>query len=361
MTAGSGNYTLSYLDPVSGIASTCSNHCVLSNDPAVTFQDFRILNTSMTSGIAIDIQSWYGVGGGLSSVKVFQSEIFAYAVNPDPTNACQSASTTPKIVQSGGNWTASADKTSPYLTHAVKSKSDTASILFYPTLVESGLYELLIYTPACLVSGCKDRTDIDITIAPSASVTANATMSQKYPGSIPIYTGYFDITSSFQPHIKFSLAKNATVISATEMVAFAIQLVKASTNSALSSILQFNQTQTNITMNNLAWGAFTDNVPYNSVVKTMQSMDNGDLFIGGNFTGTDKSNAKYSNIVQFVSSANQLKSLNGGLNGMVETMTTTASDIIVGGNFTGSNATPFNSVAKYNTKTASWSALDQVK
>lgn len=27
----------------------------------------------MTSGIAIDIKSWYGVSGGLASVKVFQS------------------------------------------------------------------------------------------------------------------------------------------------------------------------------------------------------------------------------------------------------------------------------------------------
>lgn len=242
------------MDPVTGIRNTCSNNCTLSNDPAVTYQDFRVLNTSMTSGIAIDIKSWYGVGGGLSSVKVFQSEIFTYAVNPDPSNICASNSSLPKVIQSGGTWTASSDKTSPYLSYKVKSKSDTAAVTFYPNIAEAGVYELLIYTPSCETAGCTDRTDIDITINTSASTKSNVTMSQKYPGSMSVYTGYFDLTSSFDPNIKFNIAKNATITSTSNLVAFAVQLVKYSTSDALSSILQYNTTQTNITMTNLAWG-----------------------------------------------------------------------------------------------------------
>lgn len=248
------------MDPVTGISSTCSDNCTLSNDPSVTYQDFRILDTFMTTGIAIDIKSWYGVGGGLSFVQVFQSEIFAYAVNPDPKNICTSNATLPKVVTSGGNWTQSSDTTSPYLSYPVKSTTDTSSVTFYPNIAESGIYEVLIYTPQCATTSCTERTDIDITFSMSTTNTANLTMSQKYPGSMSVYTGYFDLSQTFDPSIKFTLAQNASITSTSELVAFAVQLVKAATNDALSSVLQYNATQTNITMTTLAWGALSGTV-----------------------------------------------------------------------------------------------------
>lgn len=64
---------MAYLDPASNTTKTCTTNCVLSNDASVEYQDFRILNTTMTSGIAIDVKSWYGSSGGLASVSVFQS------------------------------------------------------------------------------------------------------------------------------------------------------------------------------------------------------------------------------------------------------------------------------------------------
>jgi hypothetical protein len=57
----------------------------------------------------------------------------------------------------------------------------------------------------------------------------------------------------------------------------------------------------------------------------MQLSSSGDIYIGGNFTGTDKTNVNYSNIVQYDSSVNQLKSLSsGGLNGPVHSIVTTS-------------------------------------
>lgn len=66
-------FQMAYLDPASNTTKTCTTNCVLSNDASVEYQDFRILNTTMTSGIAIDVKSWYGSSGGLASVSVFQS------------------------------------------------------------------------------------------------------------------------------------------------------------------------------------------------------------------------------------------------------------------------------------------------
>jgi hypothetical protein len=44
--------------------------CILSND---TFQDFTVLNPITVSGIRININTWYGKGGGLSYVQIYQS------------------------------------------------------------------------------------------------------------------------------------------------------------------------------------------------------------------------------------------------------------------------------------------------
>lgn len=66
-------FEFTYLDPETSAIKTCSAHCTLSNNPNVTYQDFRFVNSRLSGGIAIDIHSWYGRSGGLSSVKVFQS------------------------------------------------------------------------------------------------------------------------------------------------------------------------------------------------------------------------------------------------------------------------------------------------
>lgn len=243
------------------MAVTCINNCTLSNDPSVTYQDFRILDTFMTTGIAIDIKSWYGVGGGLSFVQVFQSEIFTYAVNSDPNNICTSNATLPKI-STVGNWTQPTTTDSPYLSYPVKSTSDTTSISFYPNIAESGIYEVLIYTPSCKSTSCSERTDIDLTFALSTTNKENATMSQKYPGSISIFKGYFDLSQNYNPFIQFSLAKNASLSTTSELVALSVQLVKIPTDDNLSSVLIYNSTQTNITMNSLAWGALPGTIYY---------------------------------------------------------------------------------------------------
>lgn len=221
----------------------------------------------MTTGIAIDIKSWYGVGGGLSFVQVFQSEIYTYAVNPDPTNICTSKAVLPKI-STGGNWTQSSTTSSPYLSYPVRSASDTASIAFYPNVAESGIYEVLIYTPPCTTTACSERTDVDLTFLLSTTNKANVTMSQKYPGGVSIYTGYFDLSQNFDPSITFALAKNASITSSSELVAFAVQLVKIATNNELSSVLEYDPAQTNITMTSLAWNALAGMTSYYSILYT---------------------------------------------------------------------------------------------
>jgi hypothetical protein len=70
-------YSLAYIDPVTLQTIYCSTECVLSN--TTDYQDFTVIGNKTTSnGIRININSWYGSGGGLGHVQIFQSGI----INP---------------------------------------------------------------------------------------------------------------------------------------------------------------------------------------------------------------------------------------------------------------------------------------
>lgn len=113
----------------------------------------------------------------------------------------------------------------------------------------------------------------------------------------------------------------------------------------------------------------------------------GNIYIGGNFTGTDKSNIKYTNIIQYDPTINQMKALeNGGVNGIVESIACSDTgkkkalqlqyrninkninpilEVFVGGTFTALSGTGpkvdyLTNVARYNTQQKTWNALNGV-
>ena len=67
------NFT--YIDPATGKNTTCDARCPLSNDTKVSYQDFRFVNTVGMSSFRIDISAWYGQGGGLNGIELFQDGI----------------------------------------------------------------------------------------------------------------------------------------------------------------------------------------------------------------------------------------------------------------------------------------------
>ncbi|KAF1796574.1 cortical protein marker for cell polarity-domain-containing protein [Mucor lusitanicus] len=374
-------YQLVYLDPDTNLTRTCSTNCSLSKDTNVLYQDFRITNISLTNGIAIDIHSWYGVSGGLASVKVFQSEIFAYAVDASASNICASTSssttsnsTTLPRIASQGNWTVS-NTSIPYLTVPV-TKSDLASppsVTFYPNLAESGLYEVLLYSPTCSGSECTTRANVDVFIATSASYTANVTLASSTSTSATsqsIFSGYFDVSSNFTPSVKVALAKNASFSTSSSstmtLVAHAVQFIKNPSVDVLSSVIQYNTTQSTVTATSIPWGKLADNLASQSTVKSMDVFQDT-IYMAGNFTGSDKSYNKYTNMVQYNVNERQLKALpNQGFNGPVESIKYSfcfAVEMYVGGSFsmmTGNTSVVdyTANVARYNMQTGTWSALN---
>ncbi|KAG0838863.1 hypothetical protein G6F18_004333 [Rhizopus arrhizus] len=355
-------FQLSYLDPSTKQTRICTTNCTLSNDTSIDFQDYRILNTNLTSGIAIDIMSWYGSSGGLSSVSVFQSENFIYAVDTLSTNSpCSNNSSTVSRVKTVGNWTQVSDGGISYLS---TTASNASSITFYPTIAESGIYEVYLYAPECS-RDCDNVVDFDIQLATSARqkpTTVFLSSNSTATSGLLIYTGYFDLSSDFQPTIQISQAHNSTKTGS--IVAHSFQFVKEASNNALASIIQYDTSSQTISADSLPWKALSENVPYKSIVHDIKPYGDA-LYIAGSFTGTDQSKSTYSNIVRYDPSTKQLKALaNGGTNGGIESLavSTQSGEIFVAGNFSalvnGTNMR-ISHVARYNVQQAAWNALDE--
>lgn len=71
-------FQLAYVDPTTQVRTTCSDMCFMANSPNVTFQDFTVENAINTTGVRIEIHSWYGSGGGLGNVQIYQAGKYKY-------------------------------------------------------------------------------------------------------------------------------------------------------------------------------------------------------------------------------------------------------------------------------------------
>jgi hypothetical protein len=68
-----GIMNFTYTDPSTGENKTCDATCPLSNDPSEKYRDFRFVNTVGMNAFRIDISDWYGQGGGLDGIELFEN------------------------------------------------------------------------------------------------------------------------------------------------------------------------------------------------------------------------------------------------------------------------------------------------
>lgn len=74
-----GIMNFTYMDPVTHEEKLCDARCPLSDDPAVLFQDFQFVNVVGMDAFQIDISDWYGKGGGLDGVELFEDGILSWS------------------------------------------------------------------------------------------------------------------------------------------------------------------------------------------------------------------------------------------------------------------------------------------
>ena len=161
-----GIMNLTYTDS-NGQDAYCSADCPLPQ-ANTTYQDFHFVNVIGMNGFRIDISAWYGSGGGLSGIELFQDDIYAFAISSFNEPLCDGVSTGANSTATG-SWreTASGTSTSDYLTAVLESGTVAdvdASVVFQPDVKQSGNYSITMYTPGCFNDDtCSSRGIVNVT------------------------------------------------------------------------------------------------------------------------------------------------------------------------------------------------------
>jgi hypothetical protein len=357
-----GIMNFTYIDPATGQNASCSSECPLSSNTSVQYQDFHFVNVIGMNAFRIDISAWYGSGGGLDGIELFENDIFAYAINTFNEPTCASISTA-STSTSTGPWTItpSLQSMSEYLSATITG-SESASVVFEPDIKQSGNYSVNIYTPGCIQDNtCSTRGRVNIT-GTMASGTTNAGFTTEifqtnnFDKYDQIYFGYIEAGSStFRPSVTLSPSPNQG-ISNLSVVAQRVGFTLISSAGGLNSLFEYDPSQAVVDTADFANSTFDQaglNLGTGSGVNALQT-SGSTTFVGGNFTTSN-----YSNIFS-VTSTGATPLSGGGLNGEVLTMFLNGSQLFVGGKFTNTSrdgSAGLNNVAAYDTSKNTWAAL----
>jgi hypothetical protein len=360
-----GILNMSYVDS-NGTPRSCITDCpLLLNSDA---QDFRFSPVVGMSGFRIHITSWYGAGGGLSGIEVYQDDIYSYAVNDFNPPSCinstiDSATTT---TPASGTWSVTPYRgTDPavdasYLSATLTSESQLSagpSVVFHPNIKQSGNYSVLLWTPGCIQdNSCQSRGIVNVTgTVTSAGSTFATTLYQtnNYAKFDQIYNGYIDMSSSFRPTITVSPIAGQTL--PLYVVAQKILFQMVGSTGGLNGLFEYNPSaavSTDFTSSviDMAGGRLNSGASVRSLIAYESS-----TIAAGSFSGSG-----LSNVVQIGSSVNSVAG--GGLNGRVAKAYRNASEdtVYYVGAFTATadnSVTGLNHVAAYSLSGNKWSAL----
>ncbi|KAG9245977.1 cortical protein marker for cell polarity-domain-containing protein [Calycina marina] len=356
-----GIMNFTYIDPATKQNTSCASECPLSNDTTIEYQDFHFVNIIGMNEFRIDISAWYGSGGGLDGIELFEDDIFAYAIEsfnePNCTSielASTSTNTGPWIV------TPSQQSISDYLTAKV---SDTAltSVTFQPDIKQSGNYTVNIYTPGCIQDdSCATRGRVNITLIMSSDadpVTDVIFQTNNFDKYDQLYFGQIEAgDDTFRASVILSPVAADQSIANYSIVAQRVGFSLMSASVGLNNLLEYDPSQADIDTTELTNSTFTKagtDLGTSSEVNTLIT-SGSTTFVGGNFT-TDTVNNVFS-----ITGSDITALAGGGLNGAVVDMFLNGSVLYVGGQFTNTSTggvSGLNNIASYDTSKKSWSAL----
>ncbi|KAI9592711.1 cortical protein marker for cell polarity-domain-containing protein [Syncephalis fuscata] len=354
-----GLITLSYFDADAGRTLTCREKCPLKQSDKYQYFHVAAENQIEGRGINFNVIEWYGLGGGLASIELFQKDVMAYADNRFNFPACAK---TPIRSESSltGTWSSVQlpSLTRPVMQYTYTGTSSGA-ITFKPNVPEDGFYEIYLLQPGCdLDQSCERRNLVDVSVlAVPQSATVTTTVDQSIRGNrrVLLYTGLVAASAGnggFAPQITLSIAKDARALASGvtgSIVADAIQFVRLQTISEVNGVLLVSNTaDTGIT-----WNALNELLPSGSIVNALQPTASGSLFIGGSFRDNT---ANYTNIVEYTNDATMRSLPDAGVNGPVNALADTGDNLWIGGGFThtSGNATVLLNLAPYSYAARQW-------
>ncbi|CAK7200535.1 hypothetical protein SEUCBS139899_003232 [Sporothrix eucalyptigena] len=360
-----GILNFTYIDPTTGVNASCTSECPLSSSTDVQYQDFHFVNNVGMDGFRIDISDWYGSGGGLDGIELFENDIFTYAVNGFNEPTCAVSASEVSTASTTGPWTVSPSfqSSSEYLTAELSSpiSSSSASIVFSPDIRQSGNYTVNMYTPGCIQDNtCSTRGQVNITVsmvegqAPTSIQLFQTNNFDKYD---QIYFGSIDApTGGFRPTVTMTPLNGQKLTNMT-FVAQRVGFTLLNSTGGLNGLFEYDPTSSSVNTSDFSASTFDtlgSTFASNSVVNALAT--SGDVtYIAGNFTS-----ATANNIVSVNSGSSKVQTLAGSLNGGVSSMVLNGTNLFVGGTFTNTESNSVSGlsrVAVFDTSKSTWSPL----
>jgi len=356
-----GIMNFTYIDPKTGDRAFCDARCPLAPaNASQPFQDFLFVNLVGMDSFRIDISDFYGDGGGLDGIELFQNDIFAYAIEAfnDPVCAGEGTQSTATAT---GPWfsTPSRQSVSDYLSAVVGPTTvDSTSIVFEPDVQQSGNYSIIIYTPGCIQdSSCSARAIVTVngTLTADGGQTFSSTVFQtndfdKYD---QVYQGFVDVTSSsFRPAITITPSgqqQNQLVVASRVKFGF------ISSTGGLNGLFDYDPSSEEID-SDFARSAINNagtTLKPGAHILALTTRDDT-IYAAGNF-----SDEVFENIMSFTDN-NATSLADGGLNSAVTSMYSSDDFLYVGGNFTNTNENNvqgLNNAAAYQFSKNTWVPL----
>jgi len=368
-----------YSDPLdkSSSLSTCDWECPLSNNSSVLYEDFLFANNTNITGFQIDIDGWYGSGGGLHQVSLLSNGAYSYAIdslNGNASTTCSSGVAAQAASSStlSGTWTQQTvssdvnDVDTSVLTADVAfgtSSNDSPSITFSPSIVANGVYDAYLLTPGCSSMGdCSARTSVDIIVDSGLGLTSTITTTISQTNTADetslIYSGQLTAGATFQLRLS-STASGSGSSSQYQIVANKIQIVAQNTNgSALQKALAgrglfeyipagsegvFGNVAAASSESSVTTSSLTNATAFDQLSTLLSNATNlinafiytsNAMFFAGSFSASG--NITTSNIAAYTSSSS-IHVPAGGLNGPVLALLDLDGYLYAAGTFTASN------------------------
>ncbi|RHZ89279.1 hypothetical protein Glove_16g192 [Diversispora epigaea] len=355
--------SLTYTDPTDGKIKTCSDRCPLQHENQ-NFQMFYIVDPINIIGIQIEILEFYGNGGGLHGIQLYQTDIVVRAVT-DYDIPCDSSEFHPTVTAVGNWYPQQLSGTWQYVLIASISASQLSSsnekLTLTPYIPQAGYYNVTLSTPSCLSIGCSLTTSIDvkITVAPGRTETITISQNNNEDKEELIYSGFILATSTtFKPIVEITVSKSGVNTNTNGNIFIYVDHIlftKTDNLNSLSSLFQYVPSST--TNSQDSWYGFNDLLVENSIVYDIIILSSSSLIIGGQFN-----NSTYSNIVKYDGN-NFIPLTSGGLNGRVNTILQVDKDLYIGGLFSttanNDSSIKFNNIVNYNIEKNLWTKLNE--
>ena len=347
-----------------GNNQTCSARCPLAHN--ATGQDFHFDPPVGMNSFRIRIVDWYGSGGGLSGIELYQDQIFAFAISDFNEPSCKAGQQVSESshapdnkdfwIQRPNNGQTSSDYLSAFLTDSDQFNDDI-SVTFKPNIRQSGNYSVTVYTPGCIQDNtCITRGHVNLTASMTSDgepISTTFFQTNNYDKFDQIYYGYIDADADgFRPSVTLTPVANQTI--PLTVVAQRVRFELVNSTSGLNGLFEYDPNQAEVSTD------FANN-PINAAGSKLHDRANvhavatvGDeTFVAGNFNGSG-----ISNVMKVGENATALP--NGGLNDEVQCMYQNGSTLYMGGNFSNTaeqSVEGLNSIAVFNTADNTWAAL----